>query len=296
MAQYDVSDRSAIVTGAGSGIGRSAALLLAQNGASVVVNDLNAEAAQDVVDEIRAAGGVAAASVGDATDAEWIASSIDLAGTLAPLRIGVNNAGISGASFPTAEYPGDDWDKVIAINLNAVFRNMKAQIPTILGNGGGSVVNVASILGSVGFAGSPAYVAAKHGVVGMTKSAALEYSAQGVRVNSVGPRLHRHSPAGPHGCRCEGVPRVEASDRSPRTGGRGRTPHRVPRERRRQLHHRQLPPRGWRVHGALTDSASRSSPEGDEPRSEDRKYRGPEEEPGESSGERGGARRSASFQ
>ncbi|MGO1801287.1 MAG: SDR family NAD(P)-dependent oxidoreductase [Microbacteriaceae bacterium] len=187
MAQYDVSDRSAIVTGAGSGIGRSAALLLAQNGASVVVNDLNAEAAQDVVDEIRAAGGVAAASVGDATDAEWIASSIDLAGTLAPLRIGVNNAGISGASFPTAEYPGDDWDKVIAINLNAVFRNMKAQIPTILGNGGGSVVNVASILGSVGFAGSPAYVAAKHGVVGMTKSAALEYSAQGVRVNSVGP-------------------------------------------------------------------------------------------------------------
>ncbi|MGO3233748.1 MAG: SDR family NAD(P)-dependent oxidoreductase, partial [Microbacterium sp.] len=149
--------------------------------------DLNAEAAQDVVDEIRAAGGVAAASVGDATDAEWIASSIDLAGTLAPLRIGVNNAGISGASFPTAEYPGDDWDKVIAINLNAVFRNMKAQIPTILGNGGGSVVNVASILGSVGFAGSPAYVAAKHGVVGMTKSAALEYSAQGVRVNSVGP-------------------------------------------------------------------------------------------------------------
>ena len=153
----------------------------------MVVNDLNAEAAQDVVDEIRAAGGVAAASVGDATDAEWIASSIDLAGTLAPLRIGVNNAGISGASFPTAEYPGDDWDKVIAINLNAVFRNMKAQIPTILGNGGGSVVNVASILGSVGFAGSPAYVAAKHGVVGMTKSAALEYSAQGVRVNSVGP-------------------------------------------------------------------------------------------------------------
>ncbi|MGO2050547.1 MAG: SDR family NAD(P)-dependent oxidoreductase, partial [Microbacterium sp.] len=152
MAQYDVSDRSAIVTGAGSGIGRSAALLLAQNGASVVVNDLNAEAAQDVVDEIRAAGGVAAASVGDATDAEWIASSIDLAGTLAPLRIGVNNAGISGASFPTAEYPGDDWDKVIAINLNAVFRNMKAQIPTILDNGGGSVVNIASILGSVGFA------------------------------------------------------------------------------------------------------------------------------------------------
>lgn len=187
MAQYDVSDRSAIVTGAGSGIGKSTALLLAQNGASVVVNDLNAEAAQSVVDEIRAAGGVAEASAGDATDTAWIASSVEQANSLAPLRIGVNNAGIGGAAAPTAEYGDDDWDKVIAINLNAVFRNMKAQIPSILSNGGGSVVNIASILGSVGFATSPAYVAAKHGVVGMTKTAALEYSAQGVRVNSVGP-------------------------------------------------------------------------------------------------------------
>lgn len=187
MAQYDVSNRSAIVTGAGSGIGRSTALLLAQNGASVVVNDLNGDNAQAVVDEIRAAGGTAEASVGDATDRDWIASSVELANTLAPLRIGVNNAGIGGASAPTAEYDDEAWDKVIAINLNAVFRNMKAQIPSILANGGGSVVNIASILGSVGFANSPAYVTAKHGVVGMTKSAALEYSALGVRVNSVGP-------------------------------------------------------------------------------------------------------------
>lgn len=187
MAQYDVSNRSAIVTGAGSGIGRSTALLLAKNGAAVVVNDLNAEHANAVVEEIRAAGGTAEASVGDATDAAWIASSIEAANSLAPLRIGVNNAGIGGATAPTAEYEDDAWDKVIAINLNAVFRNMKAQIPSILANGGGSVVNIASILGSVGFAGSPAYVTAKHGVVGMTKSAALEYSAKGVRVNSVGP-------------------------------------------------------------------------------------------------------------
>ncbi|AZS39028.1 3-oxoacyl-[acyl-carrier-protein] reductase FabG [Microbacterium oxydans] len=187
VAQYDVSNRSAIVTGAGSGIGRSTALLLAKNGASVVVNDLNKDHANAVVEEIRAAGGTAEASVGDATDASWISSSIELANSLAPLRIGVNNAGIGGASAPTAEYEDEAWDKVIAINLNAVFRNMKAQIPSILANGGGSVVNIASILGSVGFANSPAYVTAKHGVVGMTKSAALEYSAQGVRVNSVGP-------------------------------------------------------------------------------------------------------------
>ena len=187
MAQYDVSNRSAIVTGAGSGIGRSTALLLAANGAAVVVNDLNAEHAQAVVEEIRDAGGTAEASVGDATDTDWIASSVELANSLAPLRIGVNNAGIGGAAAPTAEYDDAAWDKVISINLHAVFRNMRAQIPSILANGGGSVVNVASILGSVGFANSPAYVAAKHAVVGMTKSAALEYSAQGVRINSVGP-------------------------------------------------------------------------------------------------------------
>ena len=187
MAQYDVPNRSAIVTGAGSGIGRATALLLAANGAAVVVNDLNAEHANAVVEEIRAAGGTAEASVGDATDTDWIASSVELANTLAPLRIGVNNAGIGGASAPTAEYDDAAWDKVISINLNAVFRNMKAQIPSILANGGGSVVNVASILGSVGFAGSPAYVTAKHGVVGMTKSAAFMYGPNGVRVNAVAP-------------------------------------------------------------------------------------------------------------
>ena len=104
MAQYDVANRSAIVTGAGSGIGRSTALLLAQNGAAVVVNDLNADNANKVVEEIRAAGGTAEASIGDATDSAWIASSVELANTLAPLRIGVNNAGIGGAAAPTAEY------------------------------------------------------------------------------------------------------------------------------------------------------------------------------------------------
>lgn len=187
MAQYDVADRSAIITGAGSGIGREVALLLAANGASVVVNDLDPAAAQTVVDEIRAAGGTAEAVPGDATDKACIAETVRVAEGLAPLRIGINNAGIGGASAPTAEYDDDAWDKVIAINLNAVFRNMKAQIPAIVANGGGAIVNLASILGSVGFAGSPAYVTAKHGVVGMTKTAAVDYATQGVRVNSVGP-------------------------------------------------------------------------------------------------------------
>ena len=187
MAQYDVGDRSAIVTGGGSGIGRSVALLLAANGASVVVNDMNGDHADAVVDEIRAAGGEAEASVGDVTDAAWIESSIDTANSLAPLRIAVNNAGIGGAAALIGDYPVESWDKVLDVNLSSIFRGMRAQLPAMVKNGGGSIVNIASILGSVGFANSAAYVSAKHGLVGLTKNAALEYSAQGVRINSVGP-------------------------------------------------------------------------------------------------------------
>lgn len=187
MAQYDVADRSAIVTGGGSGIGRAIALLLAANGASVLVNDMNGDHADAVVDEIRKAGGDAEASVGDVTDRSWIEASIHAANALAPLRIAVNNAGIGGAAAPLGEYPVDSWDRVIAVNLSSIFLGMRAQLPAIVENGGGAIVNVASILGSVAFANSAAYVSAKHGLVGLTKNAAVEYASQGVRVNSVGP-------------------------------------------------------------------------------------------------------------
>jgi NAD(P)-dependent dehydrogenase (short-subunit alcohol dehydrogenase family) len=187
MAQYDVAGRSAIVTGGGSGIGRAVALLLAENGASVLVNDMNGDHAEAVVDEIRKAGGDAEASVGDVTDASWIEASIHAANALAPLRIAVNNAGIGGAAAPIGDYPIDSWDKVLDVNLSSIFRGMRAQLPAIVENGGGSIVNISSILGSVGFANSAAYVSAKHGLVGLTKNAALEYATQGVRVNSVGP-------------------------------------------------------------------------------------------------------------
>jgi NAD(P)-dependent dehydrogenase (short-subunit alcohol dehydrogenase family) len=187
MAQYDVADRSAIVTGGGSGIGHAIAVLLAANGASVLVNDMNADHADSVVDQIRKAGGKAEASVGDVTDASWIEASVAAANALAPLRIAVNNAGIGGPSVPVGEYPVDGWDKVLSVNLGSVFHGMRAQLPAIVANGGGAIVNVASILGSVGFANSSAYVTAKHGLVGLTKNAAIEYAPQGVRVNSVGP-------------------------------------------------------------------------------------------------------------
>jgi len=187
MATYDVSGRSAIVTGAGSGIGRAIALRLADSGAAVIVNDLDGDRAASVVTEITDAGGLAEASAGDVTDAAWIDSSVEAANRLAPLRIAVNNAGIGGASTLIGDYPDDSWAKVIDINLNSIFHGMKRQLPAIAANGGGSIVNVASILGSVGFANSSAYVTAKHGVLGLTKNAALEYADQGVRVNSVGP-------------------------------------------------------------------------------------------------------------
>ena len=187
MATYDIAQRSAVVTGAGSGIGRAIAHLLAENGATVVVSDLDGDAVDAVVGEISSSGGTAIAHVGDVSDPDAAVEACRLATDAAPLKIAVNNAGIGGASAATAEYPLDSWQKVIDINLNGVLYGMRAQLPAMVEAGGGSIVNIASILGSVGFAQSSAYVAAKHGVVGLTKNAALEYAPQGVRVNSVGP-------------------------------------------------------------------------------------------------------------
>lgn len=187
MATYDVADRSAIVTGGGSGIGRAVAELLAANGASVLVADIDADAAQTVVDAITATGGSAAPFVGDVGDPDTATAMVAAAEELAPLRIAVNNAGIGGANAPVGEYPIDSWRKVVDINLNAVFYGVRAQVPAMAAHGGGAIVNMASVLGSVGIAGSSAYVTAKHGLLGLTKNAALEHSAQGVRVTAVGP-------------------------------------------------------------------------------------------------------------
>jgi NAD(P)-dependent dehydrogenase (short-subunit alcohol dehydrogenase family) len=187
MATYDVSERSAIVTGGGSGIGRAVARLLAANGAAVLVADLKPDAAESVVAEIVADGGTAQAFVGDVADPEVAQQAVAAANALAPLRIAVNNAGIGGANAPVGDYPVDSWRSVIEVNLNAVFYGLRAQLPAIAANGGGAVVNMASVLGSVGIAGSSAYVTAKHALVGLTKNAALEYGDQQVRVTAVGP-------------------------------------------------------------------------------------------------------------
>ncbi|HQZ12222.1 MAG TPA: SDR family oxidoreductase [Devosia sp.] len=184
----DFKDKVAIVTGAGSGIGEAVAHLLAKRGAKVVVADINAAHAKAVAKAIEAAGGTARPFVGDVADpasAEKLVA--DARKAYGALHLAVNNAGIGGPIAPTGEYPIDGWQKVIGINLSGVFYGLRYEIPAMLEAGGGAIVNVASILGSVGTSGSPAYVAAKHGVVGLTKAAAIEYAPKGIRINSVGP-------------------------------------------------------------------------------------------------------------
>ncbi len=179
--------KTALVTGAGSGIGEAIALDLAAAGATVIVADLKQEMAQKVADRIAAQGGRAAAVSGDVADPAVVEAQVAAAMAHGGLHLMVNNAGIGGPSAPTGEYPLDGWNQVIGVNLNAVFYGLRFGIPAMLQSGGGSIVNMASILGSVGFATAPAYVAAKHAVVGLTKTAAQEYATQGIRINAVGP-------------------------------------------------------------------------------------------------------------
>jgi NAD(P)-dependent dehydrogenase (short-subunit alcohol dehydrogenase family) len=183
-----LKNKVALVTGASSGIGRAVALVLAREGAKVVVSDINVPAGEETAALVRAQGGDAifvAADVGKAEDGQaLVARAVTHYGRL---DVACNNAGIGGPQAATADYPLDGWAQVININLSGVFYGMKYQIGAMLKTGGGSIINIASILGAVGFATAPAYTAAKHGVVGLTQAAALEYSAQGVRVNAVGP-------------------------------------------------------------------------------------------------------------
>jgi NAD(P)-dependent dehydrogenase (short-subunit alcohol dehydrogenase family) len=188
----ELKDKVAIVTGAGSGIGREVALQFAAAGARVVVSDIAEAGGQETTKQIAAKGGSALFVKADASkpgDHEaLVAETVKRFGAL---HVAVNNAGVGGPGAPTGEYPLDGWDKVIAINLSGVFYGMRYQIPAMKAAGSGSIVNISSILGQVGFRNSPAYVSAKHGVVGLTKNAAIEYAQENIRANVVGPGFIR---------------------------------------------------------------------------------------------------------
>ena len=183
-----LQNKVAIVTGASSGIGRAVALAFAREGVKVVVSDVVKDGGEETVRLIKEQGGEAIFVRCDVSQSAQVEALVKRAvETFGRLDFACNNAGIGGEAALTADYSVDGWNKVIAINLSGVFYGMKYQIPEMLKQGGGVIVNMASILGRVGFANSPAYVAAKHGVIGLTKTAAIEYAKQGIRAVTVCP-------------------------------------------------------------------------------------------------------------
>ncbi|MFP9117088.1 SDR family NAD(P)-dependent oxidoreductase [Flavobacterium sp. RNTU_13] len=183
-----LKDKVAVVSGAGSGIGRAIAEAYAKEGAKVVVTDINEAHGQQTVNTITSAGGEAFFVHADSSKAEGnknlVAAIVQKYGRL---DIACNNAGIGGPAAPTGEYPVEGWDKVIAVNLSGVFYACRYQLEQMEKNGGGSIVNIASIHGTVAAPMSPAYTASKHGVVGLTKNIAAEYGQKNIRCNAVGP-------------------------------------------------------------------------------------------------------------
>jgi len=186
----EFEDKVALVTGGGSGIGRATALAFAGKGAQVVIGNRNVERGEETVAMIRKAGGTASFKRTDVLVAAEIESLVDHAvKTYGGLDLAFNNAGVEGTVAPIVQQTEADYDAVMDVNVKGVWLSMKYEIPRMLERGGGAIVNCSSVAGLIGFPNMAPYFASKHAVIGLTKVAALEYSAQGIRINAVNPAV-----------------------------------------------------------------------------------------------------------